>query len=225
MPTWNSKCSTFGQRYFLFSKYSVRNVQVIEHQENSNNNFAPECNGQSERMMSAISNSLAKNIDDEANWDSLIRFIQFAYNNSPCLDSTDYIPFFFIHGRHPRSLLDVNIDNFDIPITCRDYVISLMDNIENARTTAVETLKERKQQMKNKAYISTQEPSFTVGDIVYVYRPVVTHGRQKKIIRPWVAPFYIAQKLSLLHVKIRRKSDGKLIKNRVHINRLKHGFA
>jgi hypothetical protein len=100
-----------------------------------------------------------------------------------------------------------------------------MDNIENARTTAVETLKERKQQMKNKADISTQEPSFTVGDIVYVYRPVVTHGIQKQIIRPWVAPFYIAQKLSLLHVKIRRKSDGKLIKNRVHINRLKHGFA
>jgi hypothetical protein len=31
--------------------------------------------------------------------------------------------------------------------------------------------------------------------------------------------------LSPLHVKIRRKLDGKLIKNRVHINRLKHGFA
>ena len=119
MPTWKSKCSTSGQRYFLFSKYSARNVQVIEHQENSNNNVAPECNGQSERMMSAISNSLAKNIDDEANWDSLIRFIQFAHNNRPCLDSTDYTPFFLIHGRHPRSLLNVNIDNFDIPITRR----------------------------------------------------------------------------------------------------------
>ena len=35
----------------------------------------PECNGQSEGMMSVISNSLAKNIDDEANWDSFIRFI------------------------------------------------------------------------------------------------------------------------------------------------------
>ena len=91
--------------------------------------------------MSAISNSLAKNIDDEANWDSLIRFIQFAHNNRPCLDSTDYTPFFLIHGRYPRSLLSVNIDNFDIPITCRDYLISLMENIENARTTAVETLK------------------------------------------------------------------------------------
>ena len=100
-----------------------------------------------------------------------------------------------------------------------------MDNIENARITALETLKERKQQMKNKADISTHEPRFTVGDIVYVYRPVVTHGRERKYIRPWVAPFYIAQKLSLLHVKIRRKSYGKLIKNRVHINKLKHGFA
>lgn len=91
--------------------------------------------------MSAISNSLAKNIDDEANWDSFIRFIQFAYNISPCLDSTDYTPFFLIHGRHPRSLLNVNIDNVDIPITCRDYLISFMENMENARTTAVETLK------------------------------------------------------------------------------------
>jgi hypothetical protein len=53
-----------------------------------------------------------------------------------------------------------------------------MENIENARTTAVETLKERKQQMKNKADKSTHEPSFTVGDIVYAYRPVVT-GKHK----------------------------------------------
>ena len=78
-------------------------------------------------------------------------------------------------------------------------------------------LKERKQQMKNKADISKHKPSFTVVDIVYVYRPVVTPGRQRKLIRPWVGPFYIAQKLSPLHVKIRRKSDGKLIKNSVHI--------
>ena len=115
--------------------------KLLNIKKTKNNNFAPECNGQSETMMSAISNSLAKNIDDEANWDSFIRFIQLAYNISPCLDSTDYTPFFLIHGRYPRSLLNVNIDNFDIPITCRDYVISLMENIENARTTAVETLK------------------------------------------------------------------------------------
>ena len=79
--------------------------------------------------------------------------------------------------------------------------------------------------MKNKADRSTHKPSFTVGDIVYVYRPVVTPGRQRTFIRPWVGTFYIAQQLSPLHVKIRRKSDGKLIKNRAHMHRLKHGFA
>ena len=59
---------------------------------------------------------------------------------------------------------------------------------------------------------------------LYVYRPVVAPGRQRKCISPCVEPIYIAQQLSPLHVKIRRKSDGKLIKNRVHIHRLKHGF-
>ena len=32
------------------------------------------------------------------------------------------------------------------------------------------------------------------------------------------------KKLSDIHVKIRSKSDGKLVKNRVYVNRLKHGF-
>jgi hypothetical protein len=49
-----------------------------------------------------------------------------------------------------------------------------------------------------KADRSTHKPSFTVGDIVYVYHPVVTPGRQRTFIRPWVGTFYIAQKLSPL---------------------------
>jgi hypothetical protein len=72
---WKGSVETGNGTNFVFVRV------VIKHQENSNNNFAPECNGQSETMMSAISNSLAKNIDDEANWDSFIRFIQLAYKN------------------------------------------------------------------------------------------------------------------------------------------------
>jgi hypothetical protein len=69
--------------------------------------FHPQCNGQSERMMSTIINSISKRIDDdEDNLDRFIPFIQFSYNNTPCLDSTEYTPFFLLHGRHPRSLPD-----------------------------------------------------------------------------------------------------------------------
>ncbi|CAC5365511.1 unnamed protein product [Mytilus coruscus] len=47
----------------------------------------------------------------------------------------------------------------------------------------------------------------------------------RKLNRPWVGPYYISQKLSEIHVKLRRKSDGKLLKNRVRINRLKRCYV
>ena len=46
-------------------------------------------------------------------------------------------------------------------------------------------------------------------------------GTTKKLKRPWVGPYYIVEKLSPLHVKLRRKSDSKLVVNKININRLK----
>ncbi|CAC5421872.1 unnamed protein product [Mytilus coruscus] len=194
-------------------------------QKTQTTSFHPQCNGQSERMMSTIVNSIAKRIDDdEDNWDRFIPFIQYSYNNTHCLDSTEYTPFFLTHGRYPRSLLDISFDNFDLLVTCRDYIIRLLENLDKSREVAVEILKERKQQMVTKTNRKTHELQFAVADIVYIYRPVVTLGKHRKFMRPWIGPYYITQKLSDIHVKIRRKSDGKLVKNRVHVNRLKHGF-
>ena len=49
--------------------------------------------------------------------------------------------------------------------------------------------------------------SINVGSVVYLYQPVVVTGKSSK--------------LSDLQVRLRRKSDNKLVKNRIHINRLK----
>ena len=59
---------------------------------------------------------------------------------------------------------------------------------------------------------------------MYLYRPVVIPGHSRKLLRPWIKPFYVCQKLSPIHVLLRRVCDGKLIANRVHINRLKFGI-
>ena len=90
------------------------------------------------------------------NWDRFIPFIQYSYNNTPCLDSTGYT-FFLTHGRCPRSLLDISFDSFDLPVTCRDYIIRLLENLDQSREVAVEILKERKQQMVTKANRKTHE--------------------------------------------------------------------
>ena len=49
-------------------------------------------------------------------------------------------------------------------------------------------------------------------------------GTTKKLKRPWVGPYYIVEKVSPFYVKLWRKSDSKLVVNRIHINRLKPAF-
>lgn len=39
------------------------------------------------------------------------------------------------------------------------------------------------------------------GDIVYVYRPVVTPEVHRKLLRPSLGLFHISQKTPLIHVK------------------------
>ncbi|CAG2235865.1 unnamed protein product [Mytilus edulis] len=133
--------------------------RLLDVKKTQTTSFHPQCSGQSERMMLTIVNFISKRIDgDEDNWDRFLPFIQYSYNNTPCLDSTEYTPFFLTHGPYPRSLLDISFDNFDLPVTCRDYIIRLLENLDQSREVAVEILKERKEQkMVTKANRKTHE--------------------------------------------------------------------
>ena len=46
----------------------------------------------------------------------------------------------------------------------------------------------------------------------------------KKLHLPWIGPYYVREKLSQLNVKLRRISDNKPMKNRIHIERLKSAY-
>ena len=59
---------------------------------------------------------------------------------------------------------------------------------------------------------------------MYLYTPVVTTGNSTKLSRPLVGPYYIVEKLSDIYVRIRRKDNNTIVKNRIHINRLKLGY-
>ena len=97
----------------------------------------------------------------------------------------------------------------------RNYTISLSEGIEEARETVVETLKERKKMKWNGK--RTNGNDFNVGDIVYVYRHVVTPGAHRKLLRPWIGPFFI----SPINVKLRREAEGK---NMINVNWLKREY-
>ena len=187
--------------------------------------YHPQCNGQSERMMRSVKDMLSKYLDDNKNWHNFLPFIQFAYNTAPSVDTTDYSPFFLVYGRHPKNPIDSNLPNLDVNKTAQEYVTTLLEELEIARKIAKELIEIRKAEMLKKANKNRDNPNFNVGDIVYLYKPVLVAGIGRKLNRPWIGPYYISQKLSEIHVKLRRKSDGKLLKNRVHINRLKRGYV
>ena len=136
-------------------------------------------------MMSTIAHALAKQLDNEHNeWDRYIAQIQFCYNTTPCIDSTEYTPFFLVHGRHPRTTLDAPLTAFEVPTSAAGYIVPLLEDIEVARNAAIENLKQRKAAMQEKAALKANQVNFQLGDTVYLYRPVVTPGHNRKLLRP-----------------------------------------
>ena len=111
----------------------------------------------------------------------------------------------------------------DIPQITTEYIFPLVDRLQKAQDLASQKIDERKNIMIKRTNRKINEPKCNVGETVYLYRHVALPGKTMKFLRPWVGPFIGAEKLSDIHVQLRRVSDGKLIVKRVHINRLKHG--
>jgi hypothetical protein len=109
--------------------------------------------------------------------------------------------------------------------TAAEYIKPMLAQLELSRRIAKETLEDRKQAMMDRAAKRAKKFQFCVGDTVFLYKPVVVPGQTHKLSRPWAGPYYIVEKLSDIHVKLRRKSDNKLLRNRIHINHLKLGFT
>ena len=82
---------------------------------------------------------------------------------------------------------------------------------------------ERKQHMQDQSQLHMRDPHFNVGDVVYICDPVIIPGNSIKLSKLWARPYYVVEKPSAIHVKLRRVHDNKLIRNKVHLNRLKRG--
>ena len=139
--------SNRGTQYLSHLTMAV--CKLLKVTKTNTTSWHPQCNGQIERMMSTITNALSKHVDDAYDvWDRYLPKVQFAYNTSPCIDSTEYAPFFLVHGRHPRTILDVPPTAFDVPKNAAEFIVPLLEDIEVARSVAIETLRERKAAMK-----------------------------------------------------------------------------
>ena len=88
--------------------------------------------------MSNIFNSLSKLLQDKHDiWDTYLPFVQYAYNTTPCLDSTFYSPCFLNHGRYLRMPINTQLSQInDLPNTANKFVEHLVEQLQFANTAA-----------------------------------------------------------------------------------------
>ena len=128
-----------------------------------------------------------------------------------------------MYGRHLRTPLEQVLPTpQECPRSAQSYVAGLFPILENARTVVQQILQERKFTMQERCTMKAKNCQFQVGDTIYPHSPVLAQDKSKKQARPWHGPYYIVEKQSHHHVRLRAVSSNAPMPHPVHVDRLKH---
>lgn len=185
--------------------------------------YHPQTNGLTERFNKTLTDMLAIYVDlEQKNWDEVLPFVTFAYNTAR-QNTTDFSPFFLLHGREAETTLDTMFPCVDSKEE-NDYVGDLITKAEEARQLArIRTLKA--QAKDSHRYDSRHRMvTYKPGDLVWVFIPVRKVGLSEKLLKRYFGPYKILQRLSDVTYEVedfdpdsrRRKS-----KEVVHVLRMK----
>lgn len=151
-------------------------------------------------------------------WDIFLPFVTFAYN-SATQASSQFTPFFLMHGREPRVPID-NIINFKPSryiIDTDDYGYEVKGFLSEAWKIAAENISKAQIAQKTQYNKHAHDLSLNPGDTVYKLNPVIRPGLTKKLAKPWEGPFQVqAIRYPVIQIKSRDKPS-----ETIHVNRLK----
>ena len=141
----------------------------------------PQTDGQTERMNRTLEDMLRCLVNfEQDNWDTLLPFAQFAYNNSVHA-STGQTPFYVATGQHPRLPQDLLHDPAaaaDTPNpSANDFATHLVSVIQQARDQLIAA------QTRQARYYNTAHPrrpvTFNIGDSVWVDQSFLESPEQR----------------------------------------------
>ena len=184
--------------------------------------YHPMSNTTCERMNSTIAQTLRTYCsNNQENWAELIPSVMMALRMSPNTESTGFSPYHMVFGKEMNIPFDISVTPKEsIGKSAQEHISDLIDHLKIVQKIAKENVS--KSQEKTKSYYDrkAQEPKFKVGDRVLLQCMKVPKGLSPKLHAKWVGPFYINQAYQNTY-KLRRANDHKLLKSRIHANRLK----
>jgi hypothetical protein len=164
----------------------------------STSSYHPQTNGLTERfnhtLCSMLSNYVNQRQDD---WDTYIPYVLLAFRSVP-QSTTHLSPFHLLYGRPPRFPLDTLLSPPSATYhlddgKAADYVVKLVEKLAlgNAAVSAVAKKLGDARQRTNE--LLTHLISFTLGQLVSIFRPAVKKGLAKKLSQQWKGPYKVTE--------------------------------
>lgn len=175
-----------------FEKYCIDSN--ISHVLNAT--ATPRANGQVERINRILVNSLRTMVNDnEQNWDSKLREIQWAINSSTS-SVTKKSPFELLYGYTPRSILKtkltLQLEDEKVVSERNDFA----EKRDNNRREASQNIAKHQQYSKQYFDSKHKKPDvFQVGDLVMVKRETTSTGTSTKLQQRYRGPYQIIDKM------------------------------
>ena len=209
--------SDLGQN--LISVIVAETCKLFNIERVHTSSYHPQCNGLLEKANETICKNLAMFVNPQhTNWDCFLKAVCYAYNTSVCTESTQFTPYYLMYGRMPVHPIDTAIlPNTHENETVREVVVRL----HKAREAAFSNIIESQRRMKER-YDKTANPiAFEPGDLVWVYFPQVMVGGSRKFFHNYSGPYILLEKISPVDFKVAHAHNGKELRNKVHVNRMK----
>ena len=152
--------------------------------------YHPQSDGLIERFNCTLVQMLATCADTYPfDWEDYVKKVCMAYNIST-QSSTHHSPFFLMFGKRAQLPIDVM---YGLPehsaSSVPQYVTNLTNTLKEAFADAcknITTHQERQAEVYNKRIHGRP---YVIGDLVWLFNPVVPRGSFKKFHKPWTGPY------------------------------------
>lgn len=191
-------------------------------------NFTPStihhCLGLCERTHRTLAERITPYIRSGKQWDTVLPAVTFSMNSS-VNTSTKYSPFEVVFGSRPKFPLSTShqTDFTDIPNDFHDFINAQSKKLDSIRTELKANAEKAGDLMTERCNKKTNPLKLSVGD--YVYMLVEPTGQARKFQNKYNGPYIVHSIVSNHLVKLRDSTTAKVLKNEVHLDRLKIAYV